>query len=54
MQKRITMKKELYEAPTSKVMDVKTQGMLCQSGSGSLFLLDPSDYANGDDPFANQ
>ena len=49
------MKKELYKAPTSRVVEMKMQGMLCESGgSGSLFLLDLSDYANGGDPFAAQ
>lgn len=45
------MAKELYNAPAAKVVELKTQGVLCQSAP-ALSLDDPSDYANGGDPFS--
>ena len=38
--------KELYEAPSTLVYEVKIEGVICQSP-----LNDPSDYESGDDPF---
>ena len=40
--------KELYDAPSTRVFEVKTEGVICTSG----LLDDPSDYLNGGDPFA--
>ena len=34
-----------YVAPTVEVVEVKCQGLVCQS------LTNPSDYPKGDDPF---
>ena len=42
------MNKELYETPTVQALDVKLEGVICQSGSG---LNPPGDYGNGGDPF---
>ena len=38
--------KDLYEAPSTRVFEVKTEGVICGS------LTDPDDYNNGGDPFA--
>ena len=38
--------KSLYEAPVTTVMELRLEGIVCQSG-----LNDPADYINGDDPF---
>ena len=38
--------KELYEAPSTRVFEVKQEGVICGS------LTDPDDYNNGGDPFA--
>ena len=38
--------KELYETPSTRVFEVKTKGVICQS------LTDPTDYPGGVDPFA--
>jgi len=38
-----------YEAPTTEVVEVKFEGVVCQS-----LLGDPSDYLNGGDPFAGE
>ena len=48
------MKKEQYKSPASKVVEMKTQGVLCQSGETCFFLMDLGDYENGGDPFAVQ
>ncbi len=42
----IKKNKELYEAPSTRVFEVKIEGVICQSG-----LNDPTDYIPGDDPF---
>ena len=42
----IVNNKELYEAPSTLVYEVKIEGVICQSP-----LNDPSDYESGDDPF---
>lgn len=34
-----------YEAPTTEVVELQCQGIVCQS------LKDPDDYQNGGDPF---
>lgn len=39
--------KQLYEAPTAIVVEVKIEGVVCLSGG----LDDPADYNNGGDPF---
>jgi hypothetical protein len=39
-------KKELYEPPTTDVLEVKYEGIICASG-----LNDPSNYPGGGDPF---
>ena len=44
----IKKNKELYDAPSMLVFEVKTEGVICTSG----LLDDPSDYLNGGDPFA--
>jgi hypothetical protein len=38
--------KDLYEAPSITVVEVKQEGVICASG-----LNDPSDYPGGLDPF---
>ena len=38
--------KDLYEAPSTRVFEMKIEGVICQSG-----LYDPTDYIHGDDPF---
>ena len=40
-------KKELYDAPSTRVFEVKTAGVICTSG----LLDDPIDYLSDDDPF---
>ena len=42
------MQKEFYETPTTDVLDVKLEGVICQSGGG---LNAPGDSLNGGDPF---
>lgn len=42
----IKKNKELYDAPSMLVFEVKTEGVICTSG-----LDDPNDYNNGGDPF---
>ena len=42
------MQKEFYETPTVQALDVKLEGVICQSGGG---LNPPGDYGNGGDPF---
>ena len=42
------MNKELYETPTVQTLDVKLEGVICQSGGG---LNPPGGYGNGGDPF---
>lgn len=37
---------ELYEAPSTMVLEVRQEGVICGS------LPDPDDYNNGGDPFA--
>ncbi|MBQ9462325.1 MAG: hypothetical protein IJU68_01545 [Bacteroidales bacterium] len=39
--------KIMYEAPTTTIVDVKFEGVICLSGG----LDDPADYNNGGDPF---
>ena len=39
--------KVVYEAPSTMVIEVKIEGVVCQSE-----LNDPTDYLNGGDPFA--
>ena len=42
--------KELYETPSAIVVDVKMEGVICQSGLNGFD--NPADYINGGDPFA--
>ena len=44
------MKEEgiIYEAPSVNVLEVKTEGFVCQ---GPTSLDDPNDYVPGDNPF---
>ena len=42
----IKKNKDLYEAPSTRVFEVKIEGVICGS------LTDPDDYNNGGDPFA--
>lgn len=42
----IKKNKELYDAPSTRVFEVKIEGVICHSG-----LNDPTDYIPGDDPF---
>ncbi len=42
----IKNKKELYETPSTRIFEVKTEGAIC---TGSL--TDPDNYNNGGDPF---
>lgn len=44
-----TKSNEVYEAPVMEVVEVKFEGVVCQS-----LLGDPSDYLNGGDPFAGE
>lgn len=41
--------KDLYEAPSTRVMELKIEGIICSSG-----LNDPTDYSNGSGPFSFQ
>ena len=41
----IKNKKELYDAPTIMIVEMKTEGIICQS------LTNPTDYTGGGDPF---
>ena len=43
---KIKKNKELYEAPSTLVYEVKIEGVICQSG-----LNNPDNYGGGDDPF---
>ena len=47
----IKKNKELYEAPSTRVFEVKTEGVICQSLPEGA-LQDPNDYTPGGDPFA--
>lgn len=38
--------KELYEAPTADILEVKNEGIICTSGLGN-----PTDYPGSGDPF---
>ncbi len=40
--------KELYEAPSTLVVEVKQEGVICASSNP---LTNPDDYNNGVDPF---
>ena len=42
----IKKNKELYDAPSTRVMELKFEGIICQSG-----LNDPTDYPGAPDPF---
>ena len=42
--------KELYDAPSTRVFEVKTEGVICTSGLNGQ-LGDPEDYLFEDDPF---
>ena len=42
------LRKELYEAPSTSVVDVRFEGIICQSQGG---LGAPNNYNNGGDPF---
>ena len=42
--------KILYEAPVVTVVEVKTEGIVCQSPTG---LNDPDDYIPGGNPFGD-
>ena len=43
--------KSYYEAPATTVVEVKTEGVICQSLVEDV-LQDPNDYIDGGDPFA--
>ena len=43
--------KELYDAPSTSVFEVKTEGVICTSGLKNGQLDDPVDYLLDDDPF---
>lgn len=48
----ITMKrkdKSFYEAPSITIVEVKIEGVICQSGLNKLD--NPADYLDGGDPF---
>lgn len=46
-------KKLSYEAPATKVVDLKPSGILCLSGEVLMYgLEDPNDYNQEVDPFA--
>ena len=47
----IKKNKELYDAPSTIVFEVKTEGVICISGLNGQ-LDDPDDYLLDDDPFA--
>ncbi len=40
--------KEFYEAPSTMVFEVKTEGVICDS---PIPLYDPIDYVDGGNPF---
>ena len=42
---KIKNKKELYKAPAIMIVEMKTEGIICQS------LTNPTDYTGGGDPF---
>lgn len=42
-----TNNKEVYEAPTILVVEVRAEGIICQSGD----MNSPGDYPNGGNPF---
>ncbi|MBP5228884.1 MAG: hypothetical protein J6Z32_01890 [Bacteroidales bacterium] len=42
---KIKNKKELYKVPTIMIVEMKTEGIICQS------LTNPTDYPGGVDPF---
>lgn len=42
--------KELYESPTTAIVDVRVEGIICQSGIPDA-LCAPEDYELGADPF---
>ena len=42
-----TEHKDLYDAPSTQVFEVKIEGVICQSG-----LENPTDYLPGSDPFS--
>ena len=44
-------KKELYLSPEVKTVEVKIEGVICQSLPEGA-LQDPNDYIDGGDPFA--
>ena len=46
------MRKDLYEAPSTNVMYVKSEGIICQSGRGGLGS--PNRYTPGNDPLADE
>ena len=46
-----TKNKELYDAPSMLVFEVKTEGVICTSGLNGQ-LGDPADYPEMPDPFA--
>ena len=48
----IKKNKELYDAPSTRVFEVKTVGVICTSGLKNGQLDDPDDYLLDDDPFA--
>jgi hypothetical protein len=41
-----TKQKEFYEPPTTEVLEVKQEGIICASG-----LNNPTDYPGNGDPF---
>lgn len=46
-------KKPFYVSPASEVVELKTSGVLCGSGTDGNFY-DPDDYVKGSsDPFSN-
>lgn len=46
----VTKDKELYEAPTTEVVELAIHGIICASQRG---IYDPNDYENGGDPLAS-
>ena len=42
--------KEFYEAPSTTVVEVKCEGVVCASGNPNGFD-NPTNYLNGGDPF---
>ena len=46
----IKKNKDLYEAPSTRVFEVKIEGVICQSLPEGA-LQDPNDYTLGGDPF---